>query len=103
MCLAEFVYLISLENFDEKPKLVRVLDRLPTGKESEIKVTFVPSQIDPLPETGVQRNDRKKGLLRWDVEVPAGATGPQAKSFEYRFKMEYDKGMTVAGLPLASS
>lgn len=101
--LVEFSYSISLENFSGEPRLVRVLDRIPTGKDSEIKVTLVSSQIDVHKESGGNSSDRKKGILRWDVEVPPGANGSTARSFEYKFKLEYDKGMSVAGLPVSTS
>lgn len=96
--MVEFTYAIGLENFGDAPRMVRVLDRLPTGRESEIKVTLISSQIDQYANESTQKSE-KKGLLRWDVEVPVGATGEDARNFEYRFKMEYDKGMTVGGLP----
>lgn len=101
--LVEFSYSISLENFGDAPHVVRVMDRIPTGKDSEIKVTLVSSQIDPHEQTTLQSSERKKGILRWDVEIPPGAIGTNAKSFEYKFKLEYDKGMSVAGLPVSTS
>ena len=40
--------------------------------------------------------DKKKNILRWDVVVPAGATGLNAFSVEYKFKLEFDKQMMLA-------
>ncbi len=101
--LVEFAYSISLENFGETARVVRVMDRIPTGRESEIKVSLASSPSDHATQTTAQSADRKKGILRWDIEVPADATGLKAKSFEYRFKLEYDKGLSIAGLPVSTS
>ena len=45
--------------------------------------------------------ERKKGILRWEIEVPGQAVGPEALSLEYQLRLEYDKQMTIAGLPVA--
>ena len=50
-----------------------------------------PLSTDPAYEQG----QRKNGLLRWDVTVPAGATGTSAYTLEYKFKLEYDKQMAI--------
>lgn len=101
--LVEFVYAISIENFGEAPKNLRVMDRIPTGRDSDIKVSLISSQVQVHQESDTQSSERKKGILRWDIDVPAGAIGVKAESFEYRFKLEYDKGMSVAGLALSTS
>ena len=48
---------------------------------------------DPLYE----KNDHKKGILRWDANVPAQSIGPKAFGVQYQFSMEYDKQMGIAG------
>jgi hypothetical protein len=101
--LVEFVYLISLENFGENVRTVRVMDRVPTGRESDFKLTLGSSTSELYEGATGQSSERKNGILRWDVDVPAGSVGPSAKAFDYRFKLEYDKGMSIAGLPVSTS
>lgn len=46
-----------------------------------------------------QQRERKKGLLRWDVKVPAQAIGTKLTTVQYQMEMEYDKQLSIAGLP----
>jgi len=99
--LVDFTYRLALENFGGDQVTVRLLARLPKTKNSDIKVTMV-SPGKELSEDPTYRHDRhKKGILRWEVEVPGHAIGPQAQSVEYEFRLEYDKQMTITGIPLA--
>lgn len=50
-----------------------------------------------------RQSERKKGILRWEVEAPAQAIGPQAFGLEYKFRLEFDKQMSIAGMPVASA
>lgn len=97
--VVEFTYAISLENFASAASRVRVLDRLPVGSESELKVTMISSSVEISDDKPYQQTDRRKGILRWDVETPPQAIGTSARTLQYKFKVEYDKGMTLAGIP----
>jgi len=39
--------------------------------------------------------DHKEGILRWDIEVPGEAVGPDRNVLKYTLQMEYDKQLTV--------
>jgi hypothetical protein len=39
---------------------------------------------------------RQKGILRWDLTVPAGQGGAGSTTVEYTLKLEYDKQMNLA-------
>lgn len=97
--LVEVAYRLSVENFGSAPARVRLADRLPVGRDNEIRITIVSSSI-PASQEEVDRpgvKDKKTGVIRWDLEVPAQAIGGKAAAVEYKFKMEYDKQMTVVG------
>ena len=96
--VVDFTYRMSLENFGAKPANVRLLDRLPTAKEAEIRVTLASVGRDgrELSKDPIYvQNDHKKGILRWDIEVPAQAVDVKAFSMEYQFKLEYDRNVTI--------
>jgi len=99
--VAEFKYRLSIENFAAAPIFVRIMDRLPVGKESEVKFTLLSSSIEETKEPLYQQVQRKKGILRWEIEVAPQATGMNAQTLDYTFQVEYDKGMMIAGLPSA--
>jgi hypothetical protein len=97
--VVDFTYRFNLENFGSKPASVRLMDRLPTAKEAEIKVTPAAQGKDGRElskDADYLEADRKKGILRWDLEVPAGALDTKALSFEYSFKLEYDRQMSIS-------
>jgi Domain of unknown function (DUF4139) len=97
--VVDFTYQLSIENFGPEAAQVRLLDRMPTGKENEVKLSLVaPGQ--PLSEdTRYEQQQRKKGVLRWDVKVPAQAIAAKAFTLDYQMQMEYDKQLSIAGLP----
>jgi len=94
-------YRLSVENFSAEPAAVRLMDRLPTAKESEIDVTLTSTGKELSSDPAYLQTQRKKGILRWDVEVPPQAIGPKAFTLDYEFVLEYDKQMSIAGMPAA--
>jgi uncharacterized protein (TIGR02231 family) len=94
-----FSYRLQVENFGGEKVDVRIIDRLPTAKENEIRV--IPAQMslelskDPLYE----KTEHKKGFMRWDASVPAQAIGTNAFAVQYQFTLEYDKQMGISGMP----
>jgi hypothetical protein len=97
--VVDFIYELKLENFGNEAVTVRLLDRLPTVGENDIKVTLVRSDEDVSKDEAYQMKDRKDGILRWDVEVPAKAVGPEAKMLKYTMQLEYDKQLSIVGMP----
>jgi uncharacterized protein (TIGR02231 family) len=96
--VSTFTYRIAIENFGDQAVAVRVLDRLPMGKDGQVKLTLAPAAqgMEISPDPAYLATDRKKGILRWDVEVPAQAIGPKALAIEYQFSLEYDRQMSVS-------
>ena len=37
------------------------------------------------------RDLRPRGILRWDIELPAGASGTKARDVKYDFEMKFAK------------
>jgi Domain of unknown function (DUF4139)/N-terminal domain of unknown function (DUF4140) len=96
--VVDFTYELSLENFGDKPAKVRLLDRLPTVGENDIKVTLVKSDEKVSGDELYEKTDHKDGILRWDVEAPAQAVGPKAKVLRYTMQIEYDKQLSIVGM-----
>lgn len=96
--VVELEYRLLIENFGAAPADVRLVDRLPVTKGSEIRVTLGKTSQEPRAGAGQVDTDRKQGMLRWDVQAPAQAAGTAALAVEYRFTLEYDKQMLIAGM-----
>lgn len=97
--VVDFTYELTIENFGNDPVSVRLLDRLPTVGEDDIKVTLVESDEALSDDETYLMADRKDGILRWDLEVPAQAVGPQQKVLRYTMQIEYDKQLAIIGMP----
>ena len=41
------------------------------------------------------RTERPKGILRWEINVPAGATGEKVRIVEYGFTLDFDRNLAL--------
>lgn len=100
----DFTYRLALENFGSAPAAVRVLDRLPTAKDNQVRIELTSTGEHKVSEDPrYLQTERKKGILRWEVQVPAQAIGPKALNVDYKLRLEYDKQMHLAGLPAVAA
>ena len=91
-------YGLRLQNFMGQPATVRLWDRIPQAPNDQVTVTITDNGR-PLSTDGLYtEQERPRGLLRWDLDVPAGATGTGALAFTYRVKLEFDRQVSVGGL-----
>ncbi|MBS0195348.1 MAG: mucoidy inhibitor MuiA family protein [Planctomycetes bacterium] len=92
----EFTYKLTIENFGKTPAPIRLQDRLPSPKGTDIRLTMVSETPSLSDDKDYLDTDRKKNLLRWDITVPPGATGTKAYAAEYKFRIEFDKQMMLS-------
>ena len=92
-----FDYRLVIENYGATPLPVRVFDRLPyTQRSSDIRITLGEMK-DPLSKDKLYlRRERTKGILRWDVQVAALASGEDARVIEYGFTIDFDRNFTLS-------
>ena len=110
--IAEFTYRLSLENFGNAPARVQLYDRLPTTKDTSKEITITAGTSakgsadkelglkEPLDKATSQdplylQKDKKKNILRWDLEVPPNSVDEKAYTVEYQFTLSYDKNLTI--------
>lgn len=93
--IIDFTYRLSIENFGSEAVNVRLMDRLPNPSGLEIKLTLDTPSIALSTDKDYVQTERKKNLLRWDVQVPAAATGTKAFALEYTFGLEFDRQMML--------
>jgi len=95
--VVNYAYRLAIENFGSKPAQVRLMDRLPVGKESDVRIVFDDADnVKISSDKEYQLTERKKGLLRWDVEVPPQKTGVDAVAVSYKLHLEYDKNLAIS-------
>jgi len=96
-----FSYHLTVENFGTTAAVVRVMDRQPTSKDNDVKVTLVSSSKEVSDDALYQQRELKKGMLRWDLPVAAQSINGKAAVVDYQLKLEYDRQMTITGMPVA--
>jgi hypothetical protein len=96
--LTDFTYQLAIENFGDKEVDVRLFDRLPKPDNDDIKVTLVKSSQEVSDDPAYQKDDRKNGILRWDLKAPAGATGINQTTLDYTLQIEYDRQLQIVGM-----
>jgi uncharacterized protein (TIGR02231 family) len=91
-----FKYRLILENYRDEAVTVRVLDRIPySERANEVRVTLGELK-DKLSEDALYlRTEKPKGILRWEVELPAKASADKARIVEYSYKAEFEKGLNI--------
>jgi hypothetical protein len=95
--VVKYTYKVTVENFGAAAANVRIMDRVPTAKETEVKIAFVDAKDQPLSlDKDYLEFDRKKGMLRWDVSVPTQKNRIDAFTMEYKMEMEYDKNLAIS-------
>lgn len=97
--LVDFTYVLSIENFGDEPVEVRLIDRMPTAGQADMKLTLLKSDKPVSDDQDFKQKGKKEGLLRWDVEVPAKATRTDRYDLKYTMQIEYDKQLSIVGLP----
>jgi len=92
-----FKYRLVIENYKEKAVPVRLFDRLPhSERTADIRITLGDMK-DPLSSEQLYlRTERPKGILRWDIEAPASATGEKARIIEYGYTLDFDRNFAIS-------
>jgi uncharacterized protein (TIGR02231 family) len=95
--MIELSYRLTLENFKTMATTVRLMERMPVPTDGTDIRIILEEGADKLSQDKLYlRELRPKGILRWEIEVPAKAAGEQARQVEYRYRMEFDRNMAIA-------
>ncbi|HEY1186823.1 MAG TPA: DUF4139 domain-containing protein, partial [Gemmata sp.] len=93
-----FKYRIRLSSYKTAAVPVQVWDRTPHAETAQ---TIAVSVISPKPDLSTDplyvRDEKSRGLLRWDVNLEPKQNGEKALTIDYEFKMELDKNVNIGG------
>ena len=93
-----FAYRVSVENYKSEPVSVRIFERLPySQRASDVRVSLGDLSQPLSADSLYVRTEKPKGILRWDVEVPAVATGEKAFEIAYDFTLDHDRNLALRG------
>jgi len=88
-------YRIALSNYKNTAVELQLLDRLGYTEDSSIKIELVKTEPELSKDSEYLRTARKKGILRWDLNLPPNTVDENATIVKYSFTMEYDKNMQI--------
>ena len=90
-----YYYRIALSNYKNASVSLRLLDRLPHTEDSSIKIEMDKTEPDLSKDAEYLRTSRKKGILRWDLELAPNTIDEKATLVKYSYTMEYDRNMQI--------
>lgn len=94
-----FKYRIRLSSYKNGAVPVQVFDRTPSTETSMTIAINVTSQKPELSTDALYvRDEKTRGILRWDVTLDPKQNGEKALTIDYEFKMELDKNVNIGGL-----
>ena len=88
-------YRIAIGNYKNTPVELKLLDRLPYTDNSSIKIELDKTDPQLSKDSEYLRTSRKKGILRWDLELVPNTVDRNARIVKYSFTMEYDRNMQI--------
>lgn len=92
-----FRYRLVVENFKNEPIPVRLFDRMPySDRPNEVQIKLGEMKDALSTDEIYLRTERPKNLLRWDIDVPASATGQKARIIEYGYSVAFDRQLAVS-------
>ena len=94
--LVTFRYRLVIANFKSTPVAIRMMDRRPLPAQLTEVPIGVESPKNPLSHDGLYRRVQyPRGILRWDLEVPADRFGESAFDLEYTSTVEFDRNRVL--------
>ncbi len=88
-------YRIALSNYKNEPVELQLLDRLPYTEDASIKIELGETNPQLCKDSEYLRTARKKGILRWDLNLEPNTVEVDATVVKYSFTMEYDRNMQI--------
>jgi uncharacterized protein (TIGR02231 family) len=88
-------YRIALSNYKNTAVELQLLDRLGYTEDSSIKIELVKTEPELSTDSEYLRTARKKGILRWDLNLPPNTVDENKTILKYSFTMEYDRNMQI--------
>ena len=94
-----FTYRLVIANFKSEAVKLRLFDRLPfTGQSTDVAVQLNKPGF-PISNDGLYARILKpRGILRWDLEVPAERFGEKAFDVEYSYSTEFDRNQMLTAM-----
>ena len=95
----EYNYQIFISNGHDEAIDVRVWDRIPISQDDSIEILLDGLTQSLSVDDNYVKNDRARGLLRWDIAIDANMTGEQMYGLDWQVKVARSKDVEMTPLP----
>ena len=91
-----YTYAFTVENFKSNSVNIILLDRIPVTKDKGLKITLKKGEKELSKDKDYRKFDYPKGILRWEIKLPASSSGSNATTLNYSFDMKFDSDMQIS-------
>ncbi len=95
----KFDYRIELSNGHKNAISTRVWDRMPVSQNEKIEIALLDTSSLLSTNERYLENQRKQGILRWDINMPANSTGQNAFGITWAVEVSRSKDIEITPLP----
>ncbi len=92
-------YQIAISNGHDESINVRVWDRIPISQDESIEILLEKLSQPLSTDANFLKQERPRGLLRWDLGIDANMTGEQTYSLDWRVEVARGKDVEMTPLP----
>lgn len=86
---------VMVDNFKDQPVKLRIRERIPFMEDTSNLRVSTGEMSHPLSTNAdYVRYEKSKGILRWDMEIPAGSA-EKSTALRYAYSLEFDKNLTL--------
>lgn len=94
-----YEFVLKIENGTDREARIELWDRRPISRSDEIQVAVENLSIPLSTNRNYVQDDLPQGLMRWDLEVPAGSVGKKSFVVSYDLDVERKEGVRMTPLP----
>lgn len=94
-----YQFVLKVDNGSSRPVRMELWDRRPVSRSDEIEVSVLHLSTPLSTDARYIADSLPKGLMRWDITVPAHLTGDNAFTVSYDLEIERKKGVKMTPLP----
>lgn len=91
----EQTYTITVHNYKNQPARLRLMERIPWTENPQIEILLAETSHPLSEDPEYVRDPKDKGVLRWDLELPADSSMTNATRVTYTYTMKYDADMSI--------
>ena len=92
-------YQIAISNGQDESIDIRVWDRIPISRDALIEIQLENVSQPLSTDVNYVKQERPRGLLRWDLAIDANMTGEQTYALDWRVEVARGKDVEMTPLP----